>query len=486
MARLICHRCGARYAISDDKIRSRSFKFRCKKCSATVVIPWRDAQGQAPERSSAESAPAMPEPAGRGEAGGGLIDRKERDENSVLFSLASLQEQLDIPSTSDGDDTGGGLIDLKEHAENSVLFSLASLQEQPRQDPAPAPVADLRLAITHDGQTVSVQPLAEVAKIGTLQASHVRLTGPDVWGIHAVIESAGKTSATVIDMGSPSGTRVNGERVNKAPLGAEDVIEIGGYRLVPAFADTSWYAVVDGEQNGPLGLDALLAAWDRQEISAETFVWHDGMTDWRRAGQLEHVVAFLPPEKRPEPLPGIVRTPASTSTPRPRQAEVVRTRPSADTPHPHKEVAKSHDVFISYRRGGGAETARLLKLSLANRGLECFVDVDDLGAAHFDERLLEAIAAANNVIAILTPGSLDRCVHEGDWLRRELSHAIKLNKRLIPVIMPGFEFPAADQLPDDLTDLLRHNAVTYSHDYFNATLEKLVTFLDVECLPPRA
>ena len=45
-------------------------------------------------------------------------------------------------------------------------------------------------------------------------------------------------------------------------------------------------------------------------------------------------------------------------------------------------------AFISYRRETGADTARLIRAELLSRGMKTFLDVDDLGSFHFDERLL--------------------------------------------------------------------------------------------------
>lgn len=43
-------------------------------------------------------------------------------------------------------------------------------------------------------------------------------------------------------------------------------------------------------------------------------------------------------------------------------------------------------VFIIYRREGGAETARLLRIALNQQGYRVFPDVDHLSSGHFDER----------------------------------------------------------------------------------------------------
>jgi len=134
-------------------------------------------------------------------------------------------------------------------------------------------------------------------------------------------------------------------------------------------------------------------------------------------------------------------------------------------------------VFLSYRREGGAETARLLREEIGRHGITCFLDVEDLGASHFDERLLDEIDRRLDFVVVLSPGCLDRCHDERDWLRREISHAIKKEKNIIPILKEGFEFPPPDALPRELADLPRYNCVVYSHSYFSATVERLLGFL---------
>lgn len=134
-------------------------------------------------------------------------------------------------------------------------------------------------------------------------------------------------------------------------------------------------------------------------------------------------------------------------------------------------------VFLSYRRENGAETARLLKSSLESVGWQAFLDVDDLGAKYFDDRLLLEIQQSDAFILILSPGSLDRCAAPDDWLRREVLHALKCNKRIVLIRQNGFSFPNRDQLPLEIASLSRINFIEYSHHYFQATFEKLLIHL---------
>jgi len=147
-------------------------------------------------------------------------------------------------------------------------------------------------------------------------------------------------------------------------------------------------------------------------------------------------------------------------------------RPWASSP---KYVA-----FISYRREGGADTARAIREGLLRRGIHTFLDVDDLGSNYFDERLLREIENAPHFILILSTDSLDRCVSEEDWLGREIAHAIKTRRNIIPILKDGFRFPPREVLPPKIADLPRYNGVDYSHRYFEATVDEIVSFFHGE------
>jgi hypothetical protein len=138
---------------------------------------------------------------------------------------------------------------------------------------------------------------------------------------------------------------------------------------------------------------------------------------------------------------------------------------------------ETYDIFISYRRDKGSEAARLLQMALSHRGYRVFLDVDNLFSGHFDERLLQYIENAPHFILILSPGTLERSADHEDFVRRELEHALKNDRNIVPMLMPGFEFPNAADLPESLRSLERYNGIAYSHDYFDATVARLVQYM---------
>lgn len=116
-----------------------------------------------------------------------------------------------------------------------------------------------------------------------------------------------------------------------------------------------------------------------------------------------------------------------------------------------------YDIFISYRREGGSEFARSVKAALERKKYSVFLDFDELKDGKFDQRILDAIAEAPVFVFILSPHSLDRCVNEGDWVRKEIEYAHSLGKQIIPVNKDGdFEgLPAG--LPEPLRTIFSTN-----------------------------
>ncbi len=140
-----------------------------------------------------------------------------------------------------------------------------------------------------------------------------------------------------------------------------------------------------------------------------------------------------------------------------------------------------YDIFISYRRAGGDSLAQLIFDRLEERGFSVFLDVETAHSGKFDERLLSVIEECRDLVLILSPGALERCVNPDgtacteDWLYLEISHAMACGKNIIPVMMKGFEWP--DWLPEPITDLPRHNGVEDNKEYFDAEIEKICSFL---------
>lgn len=96
-------------------------------------------------------------------------------------------------------------------------------------------------------------------------------------------------------------------------------------------------------------------------------------------------------------------------------------------------MANKYDIFISYRRTGGAQYARILQLMLTQRGYKVFLDYDELTDGIFSDHIKAAIKDAPVFMLVLSDGALKRCVNEDDWVRQEIILASQHNKHFVPV-----------------------------------------------------
>lgn len=86
----------------------------------------------------------------------------------------------------------------------------------------------LRVEIIQDGEVVRSEELdQDVIKVGKLSSSHLRLEDANVSRIHAVIERSPSGDFSVIDLGSATGTYVNGEKVTKSEIASGDELRFG-------------------------------------------------------------------------------------------------------------------------------------------------------------------------------------------------------------------------------------------------------------------
>lgn len=140
---------------------------------------------------------------------------------------------------------------------------------------------------------------------------------------------------------------------------------------------------------------------------------------------------------------------------------------------------KKYDVFVSYRRDGGYETALPIVEKLRSAGYRVFFDLESLNSGKFNEQLLGVINDCKDFVLVLPANGLDRCVDKNDWVRREVTCAIAGNKNIIPVMLKGFEWPAT--LPEDMKDLPNYQGISAtSPEYFDLAVERLKGYLKSE------
>lgn len=130
-----------------------------------------------------------------------------------------------------------------------------------------------------------------------------------------------------------------------------------------------------------------------------------------------------------------------------------------------------YDIFISYRRDGGYDTAKHLYDLLSRDGYKVSFDIDTLRSGNFDWQLYERIDQCKDFILIVDEHAFDRAFDpeidpKNDWLRCELAYALKAKKNIVPIFLSGVEgFP--QNLPEDISDVVKRNGPPYNKYYFN-------------------
>lgn len=140
-----------------------------------------------------------------------------------------------------------------------------------------------------------------------------------------------------------------------------------------------------------------------------------------------------------------------------------------------KQKDKEYDVFISYRRVGGEQTAKIVKDELTKRGYNVFFDLESLRSGNFNTKLYSVIEKSKDFILILAPESLDRCTDEDDWVRLEIECALKNDINIVPILLKGFSFPK--ELPESINDIRYKSGIEASSEFFDAFIDKLSEFL---------
>jgi hypothetical protein len=153
-------------------------------------------------------------------------------------------------------------------------------------------------------------------------------------------------------------------------------------------------------------------------------------------------------------------------------------------------------IFISYRREDSSASAGRLFDRLTNHfpSYRIFLDVDsiDLGE-DFVKTIKQTVESCDVLIAVIGKGWLSSCDHRGqrrldnqdDFVRIEISTALKRHIRVIPVLVDDALMPRFCDLPDDLKALVHRQALELSHDRFRTDSERLASAVEraLENLP---
>ncbi len=130
---------------------------------------------------------------------------------------------------------------------------------------------------------------------------------------------------------------------------------------------------------------------------------------------------------------------------------------------------RTPQVFISYRRDPSWGQARCITNSLRDQGITVFMDVDNINEGQFADAIRKAIADCDYFVPVLAPTTL-----QSEWVRQEVVYALDQRKTIIPLLVDGYKFDP-DSLPPEVKDIASHNAITVTHEFYDAAIERLTT-----------
>ncbi len=100
--------------------------------------------------------------------------------------------------------------------------------------------------------------------------------------------------------------------------------------------------------------------------------------------------------------------------------------------------------------------------------------MESLRTGDFNIQLLRVIKDCNDVLLVLPPGGLDRCINDPeDWVRKEIVCALENKKNIIPVMKRNFVFP--DHLPEDIEPIRNKQGISAAMDFFDAVVDKIAS-----------
>jgi hypothetical protein len=78
-------------------------------------------------------------------------------------------------------------------------------------------------------------------------------------------------------------------------------------------------------------------------------------------------------------------------------------------------------------------------------------------------------------LLLLTPGALDRCAKEGDWVRQEFEMALKRNRNIVPVCEESVDLgKLSKQCPVPMKQLFDYQIMTIRHSAFESDIRTLI------------
>lgn len=136
--------------------------------------------------------------------------------------------------------------------------------------------------------------------------------------------------------------------------------------------------------------------------------------------------------------------------------------------------SRQRSAFLSYRRQDSAQLVQAIAEKLRRNGIRPYFDTESIDSAgRFPERLLTAIQQADVFVCLLGATTLG-----SDWVHREIEHAYKVGKMMIPVFQERYQSP--NNPPLYIQAMLDYDGLSVldvKNEYLDQAVEKLARMI---------
>jgi uncharacterized membrane protein YeaQ/YmgE (transglycosylase-associated protein family) len=150
---------------------------------------------------------------------------------------------------------------------------------------------------------------------------------------------------------------------------------------------------------------------------------------------------------------------------------------------------KSQGIFLSYRREDAAPYARLLQHQLTERfpTTQVFLDLDSIEPGLPFARVIQDALSSSAVLVALIGRQWTTIVDEegrrrldkpDDYVRYEIQTALERGLRVVPVLVDGAKPLRQQDLPAQLQDLKRLNALELSYSRYEFDADRLLRTIE--------
>ena len=301
--KFVCDKCGAQYKIRDEKIGPNGVSVRCKKCDNKIIVHLPSAQEEASQFPSFPTQVEMPAVSRDQEA--------TRQLSNPLSSAQSLMEAEGGANSDQGRASARGKAGRAERRRGEKPAKSSIEERSAAEAISSAAVAAFSQNVEREGASISSLPFdlgLEDEEVGKAIESVIADKPPEASPFAAASfgtdgENAGFSgfeadpgnSTRVVNLHEMASLMKNAEPT--APSQPPEKVSQAPEK--PSAPGEDWFVAIDGEQQGPMGFEAIKALWDKGDLSPDSLVWNTRMSGWEPLSAVPELAKKLEPPKPP-------------------------------------------------------------------------------------------------------------------------------------------------------------------------------------------